>query len=1071
MSIFKETFPTFITKQLKVREDIIASGAGKDDSSFKFGESRSEQFYTYSLNKQCVLRMSSAVNIEDKTLLSDTTKLGAELAKNWVLEGGIKSGNTNRFGIGAKGAYGDPDLRADAKDGYGIVPMPGITNAQIRTKSAYGSLREAKVNFVCHNIRQLEILELLYMRPGYTLMLEWGWDPFINNEGKIDTWSFIDGFFGNDLTTQWIEKEILKKKEDTGGNYDALMGYCKNFEYTLREDGGFNCSTEIIAKGEILSSLKDTEALVSDNNYSLKGETTDEGIIFSRPSLELLLEDLCNYADDLELIGDTDEAQSRGATLYKKFFQALNPGVEAPELTESVGPNSGQEDNSKGDESLKPWIIADGPQGYQTRDYNTLWDDDERVNDGKAFNARDARTTSTWIRWDAFCHLLNTTVIPKDQFGNPLIELQTNRIANEHTEKPKIKPLLYVNHIPGVAPYLKEITGIIQGKIIDGISEVRSIDWNLVDISTNNQICMLPHNLHLHALLIKEAVVTDSLFPPLAKSLANHVMNGKTKPTNFNISFNEQSFQIGGIYLGAEYMLSKFRELYYDEDKNRNKDYSLFKFLKEVWEGVNGACGNNHEFDLHTDNRPDGKIVRIMDMLGGDAELDLTKVHELKIQSLDSIVRDISYNTTIPSELSATIAIAAQAPDSVDDLDKVTFAALNRRIKDRFATRGTNTDGVFSKLGETNQRKLWEREFDTNLQAVFSALNIKEGSIDLTDVIQKYSWWETAILTMGVFGGFGAGIAAISAAKNIYEDKNTNFGGILRDLLYYQYTLNNNGLIRHEDTQANIVNQGEEIATYQGSLKNLHKAINYFSKVYGSTKGGEYYIGQPYNGASRAISSIIPLNFNAQLDGIGGIIIGNVFKLSKSRVPVAYSGDDIYFIVMTEEQEITSGQDWTTTITGQLTLLGKEEKTTQSEEWKASWNKGDRTEENTVNKENVIINANSANTARGISAAAAAVVTTSPSTGGGGGGVPEIKSGGSFSAKTSAQNLQNSMKGWGTDEKLFFKTLRSLTKQQRIEVREYYDTNKIAGRYGTLEKQIKSEFSGKELKEALELIK
>jgi hypothetical protein len=984
MSIFKETFPTFVTKQLKVREDIIASGAGKSDSSFNFKESRSEQFYTYSLNKQCVLRMSSAVNIEDKTLEKELSYIGAELAKNWVLEGGIKSGNTNRFGIGAKGAYGDPDLRADAKDGYGIVPMPGITNAQIRTKSAYGSLREAKVNFVCHNIRQLEILELLYMRPGYTLMLEWGWDPFINNEGKIDTWSFIDGFFGDDLTTQWIEKEILKKKEDTGGNYDALMGYCKNFEYTLREDGGFNCSTEIIAKGEILSSLKDTEALVSDNNYSLKGETTGEGIIFSRPSLELLLEDLCNYADDLELIGDDDEAQSRGATLYKKFFQALNPGVEAPELTESVGPNSGREDNSKGDESLKPWIIADGPQGYQTKSYGTLWNDDEAVDDGKAFNLRDARTTSTWIRWDAFCHLLNTTVIPKDQFGNPLIELQTNRIANEHTEKPgekpEIKPLLYVNHIPWLAPYLSEITGIIQGKNTKGKSEKAKMDWNLVDISTNNQICMLPHNLHSHGLLYKEAVITDSLFPPLAKSLANHVMNGKPKPTNFNINYNEQSYQIGGIYLGVEYMLSKFRELYYDEDKNRNKDYSLFKFLKEVWEGVNGACGNNHEFDLHTDNRPDGKIVRIIDLLaGGDAELDLTNIHELKIQSLDSIVRDISYNTTIPSELSATIAIAAQAPDSVDDLNKVTFAALNRGIRDRFATRGTNTDGVFSKLGETNQRKLWEREFDTNLQAVFSALYIKEENLraDVETALGEYSWWEIGGLALlaGTLSLTGLGIWAVplviggALAMNIADEQNTNFGGILRDLLYYQYTLNNNGLIRHEDTQANIKNEGEEIATYQGSLKSLHKALNYFSKVYGSTKGEEYYIGQPYNGASRTISSIIPLNFNAKLDGIGGIIIGNVFKLPKSRVPVAYSRDDIHFIVMTEEQEITAGQDWTTTITGQLTLLGGEEQTNETLMWTNSWNKGDRTVENTVNKENIELVANSANTARGISTA------------------------------------------------------------------------------------------------------
>jgi hypothetical protein len=204
---------------------------------------------------------------------------------------------------------------------------------------------------------------------------------------------------------------------------------------------------------------------------------------------------------------------------------------------------------------------------------------------------------------------------------------------------------------------------------------------------------------------------------------------------------------------------------------------------------------------------------------------------------------------------------------------------------------------------------------------------------------------------------------------NIADEQNTNFGGILRDLLYYQYTLNNNGLIRHEDTQANIKNEGEEIATYQGSLKSLHKALNYFSKVYGSTKGEEYYIGQPYNGASRTISSIIPLNFNAKLDGIGGIIIGNVFKLPKSRVPVAYSRDDIHFIVMTEEQEITAGQDWTTTITGQLTLLGGEEQTNETLMWTNSWNKGDRTVENTVNKENIELVANSANTARGISTA------------------------------------------------------------------------------------------------------
>ena len=81
---------------------------------------------------------------------------------------GFAGVSKNRFGT----AYGDPTIRANPGEDYGSVPMPGITMANIRTKSAYGSLREAKVDFVCHNQRQLEALELLYMRPGIPILLE-----------------------------------------------------------------------------------------------------------------------------------------------------------------------------------------------------------------------------------------------------------------------------------------------------------------------------------------------------------------------------------------------------------------------------------------------------------------------------------------------------------------------------------------------------------------------------------------------------------------------------------------------------------------------------------------------------------------------------------------------------------------------------------------------------------------------------------------------------------------------------------------------------------------------------------
>ena len=67
--------------------------------------------------------------------------------------------------------------------------------------------------------------------------------------------------------------------------------------------------------------------------------------------------------------------------------------------------------------------------------------------------------------------------------------------------------------------------------------------------------------------------------------------------------------------------------------------------------------------------------------------------------------------------------------------------------------------------------------------------------------------------------------------------------------------------------------------------------------------------------------AIIPLKFTAQIDGIGGIVIGNVFKVQKNRLPIGYQGDEIAFVVMGENQKITAGQDWTTDITGQLILL------------------------------------------------------------------------------------------------------------------------------------------------------
>ena len=319
MSIFKETFRKYVRHQLQIREGVVSlgnNGKGRVNNSKNITLNGGKEislpqgaFYVNTINKACVLRMSSGVDLkpEGESILEggryENIKdlVGPGLAQRYILEGGtlinIKKGEGENAEIksalrrGFPGAakrgfgfqYGDPLIRANAgsgDDNYGIVPMPGITDANIRTKSAFGSLREAKVNFKCHNQRQLEILELLYMRPGYPIMLEWAWTTYIDNDGNISTkFPNIKEFFDTFATQELIQRKIIENKINTGGNYDAVFGFCKNFNYKARPDGGYDCITELTSMGEVIESLKSSDESYYDENNVIQKADQMENIL------------------------------------------------------------------------------------------------------------------------------------------------------------------------------------------------------------------------------------------------------------------------------------------------------------------------------------------------------------------------------------------------------------------------------------------------------------------------------------------------------------------------------------------------------------------------------------------------------------------------------------------------------------------------------------------------------------------------------------------------------------------------------------------------------------------------
>ena len=310
--------------------------------------------------------------------------------------------------------------------------------------------------------------------------------------------------------------------------------------------------------------------------------------------------------------------------------------------------------------------------------------------------------------------------------------------------------------------------------------------------------------------------------------------------------------------ISKDEQLKRFNDI---KNSSLKKDFSLWDYIGKIWDDVNDAGGDNHDFKITSDlERPN--IVRVVDMRYQEHKnLKPEDIIELNIQSNDSIVRDFSFNTSIPSAMSATIAIAAQAPKSTDSLEAASFGAFHKNISNRFATFSEPEETV----GKTDEEiRILHTNFDNDLKTYTSGL--KDLSVYMQEILQG----EYMIAAEG--------------------------GDALKS---------------------------ERVGEMKGLVNAVRRASENLIKMYPKDSGKHYKGEIIKNVVSQPTSAIIPLKFNATLDGISGIIIGNVFKLPDSRLPRGYKDANIAFVVMTEDQTITSGQDWTTKITGQMIILSK----------------------------------------------------------------------------------------------------------------------------------------------------
>ena len=230
MNIVGEGLPVRIGNQIRKRQEIYGS------------LNRTPEQLLYLNSRTSFVKAISAVNIENydtgsiintrPELFSIISNYGGDLlARNFILFNGTsKEGGTLRAGIPQELLTGANQYVNDFAYGlggteFGARPMPGIMSMQTTSQGTYGSIESTTLNIKAYNRIQFEIIDLLYLRLGYSVLVEWGNTSYFDNNGEYKTqnpYTLEPEFLSGKLNPDSIYTKIQQYKLESNGNYDAI---------------------------------------------------------------------------------------------------------------------------------------------------------------------------------------------------------------------------------------------------------------------------------------------------------------------------------------------------------------------------------------------------------------------------------------------------------------------------------------------------------------------------------------------------------------------------------------------------------------------------------------------------------------------------------------------------------------------------------------------------------------------------------------------------------------------------------------------------------------------------------
>jgi len=861
--IIGEQFKKYVANQINVRQKAHGSGAGDTN--------RTMDQLTYLNSKTAWVKLASGVRIRSERLKDENMRETFEwdtLAKQHVLFSGMSNlGAKNDFTdiLQPRGTYPSTDpatniwgnfwgtynVNASNKpeSEFGLVPMPGITSVDVKCMNR-GSIRKATINLKCYSPEQFKIIDLLYLRLGYTVFLEYGNSLYLdNNTGKVVRQNYTlteskNGFFSG----RWKDKSysaflpIIEAYRDARmGNYDGMLAKVVNFSWTFAQDGSYDITLELISLGDVVESLK----INTTPSYKMKKFITAayqlyindaavsggvESDIASSPANNVITAYL--FLQKILLDSKTNDTGLDNTERFNSRQVTIRAGGEALRIGGAFIPKPGDnviniepiytESENKDNEAAVIAYMDEFYPGYvRIPGIDTLTA--QALMYASPVNCYIVYVSLSFL--DSYAYI--KTIPPTLELTNPVSPTDVvyfNYNTGEDDEDAPINDAGFYMRWGHLLQFINSnVISVIKGSSTNG----KSTPLVYIDCETwSNKMYTLPYQVSLDP----RVCIVKSLDDINTKKYYQEIDPFKNSAYDFAWSMN--------IYLSHNQIISSL-----NENMDEKGNVALFDFLNSLCIAVNKAMGgiNNLEPFLNEDTN----TLHIVDASYQPKPTKLPYVMQLygynKDQNQAGFVRNFNLKTEITNDFATMATIGSTAGGYVKGTENTMFSKWNKGLIDR-----------------------WKEEYETP----DPESRPKPGEIDEPAKMYVEEFW---IKRYDAFGLTLMDLAYDVAAFSSYGDN----AGLNDDII---------------DSNIAVVTE-------------FYKYIQAKIQKERQEQSGSY--SSPSNG-------FIPINLGITMDGISGVKIYNEINVNTSFLPNNYP-ESLRFIIKGVSHKL-SDSDWETTL-------------------------------------------------------------------------------------------------------------------------------------------------------------